>query len=103
MSEQTSSQGNHGTTDEARPVSVSIMVVSYNPREMTLECLRSLKEQSKDLDYAVLFIDNDSEDGSFEAVSEEFGDDPRFHRENLGFANANNVLYWRPAVSSCCS
>ena len=77
-------------------VNVSIMVVSYNTREMTLECLQSLREQTRDVTYEVLFLDNDSSDGSFEAVREQFGDDPRFRlehsRENLGFANANNVL-----------
>ena len=77
-------------------VTVSIMVVSYNTREMTLECLRSLQKEASDVDYELLFLDNDSSDGSFEAVQAEFADDPRcslkHSKENLGFANANNQL-----------
>ena len=80
----------------SHPVSVSIMVVSYNTREMTLECLRSLQKEAAGLEYELLFLDNASSDDSFEAVEAEFGDTPRFNlkhsRENLGFAKANNQL-----------
>ena len=77
-------------------IDVSIIVVSYNTREMTLECLRSIVAETTQVEYEVLFIDNCSTDGSFDAVHDEFGDDSRFHLvladENLGFAGANNVL-----------
>lgn len=75
---------------------VSIVVVSYNTREMTLECLRSLVEETSRLSYEVLFIDNQSSDGSYEAVEAEFGNDARFRlksaTENRGFAMANNEM-----------
>lgn len=75
---------------------LSILVVSYNTREMTLECLRSVVEQTGRLSYEVLLIDNQSSDGSFEAVKVEFGNDSRFRlrsvAENLGFAAANNEM-----------
>ncbi|MEC8320321.1 MAG: glycosyltransferase family 2 protein [Planctomycetota bacterium] len=77
-------------------VDVSILVVSYNTREMTIECLRSVVRETEDLAYEVLVMDNRSEDGSFEAIHGEFGDDPRFRcfesPTNLGFAGANNEL-----------
>jgi GT2 family glycosyltransferase len=77
-------------------IDVSIIVVSYNTREMTLECLRSIIAETTQVEYEVLFIDNCSTDGSFDAVHDEFGDDSRFYLvladENLGFAGANNVL-----------
>ena len=82
--------------DAPEDLDVSIIVVSYNTREMTLDCLRSVVAQSPDLDFEVLFIDNQSTDGSFEAVESEFGSDARFQivdsDENLGFARANNVM-----------
>ena len=84
--------------DEDAPdrIDVSIIVVSYNTREMTLECLRSVVAQSPELKFEMLFIDNQSTDGSFEAVQSEFGSDDRFQiiasDENLGFARANNVM-----------
>lgn len=75
---------------------VSIIVVSYNTKEMTLECLRSVVRETPDLAYEVLFIDNQSTDGSWEAVEAEFGDDTRFvlrsSEQNLGFAGANNEM-----------
>ena len=82
--------------DSPGAIDVSIIVVSYNTREMTLECLRSVVEQSPDLSFEVLFIDNQSTDGSFEAVNSEFASDERFHivasSENLGFARGNNEM-----------
>ena len=77
-------------------IDVSVIVVSYNTREMTLECLRSVVSETTGIEYEVLFIDNCSTDGSFEAVRGEFAGDARFHlvqaKENLGFAGGNNEL-----------
>ena len=86
----------HASTPSGQSLDVSIIVVSYNTREMTLACLRSIVAETTRAEYEVLFIDNCSTDGSFEAVRDEFGDDTRFHivlaDENLGFAGGNNVL-----------
>lgn len=75
---------------------VSIIVVSFNTCEMTLECLRSVVRETPDLPFEVLFIDNLSTDGSWEAVEAAFGDDPRFElrrsTRNLGFAGGNNEM-----------
>jgi GT2 family glycosyltransferase len=73
-------------------IDVSIIVVSYGTREMTLSCLLSLVEQTKDLRYEVIVVDNGSADGSPEAIAQRF---PHFRllaqSENLGFAAANNL------------
>ncbi|MFB0984923.1 MAG: glycosyltransferase family 2 protein [Phycisphaerales bacterium] len=86
----------HAAEPSGKSLDVSIIVVSYNTREMTLACLRSIVAETTHVEYEVLFIDNCSTDGSFEAVRDEFGDDTRFHivlaDENLGFAGGNNVL-----------
>lgn len=75
---------------------MSIIVVSFNTREMTLACLRSIVEQTKTHSWEVLLLDNDSTDGSFEAIQAEFGTDPRFvlkqSKANLGFAGGNNSI-----------
>ena len=83
------------TQDEAQhAVDVSIIVVSFNTREMTLECLRSIVQETEGISYEVQVIDNCSSDGSFLAIEKEFGSDRRFKLEhaasNLGFAAANN-------------
>ncbi|MDH2328602.1 glycosyltransferase family 2 protein [Cereibacter sp. SYSU M97828] len=70
---------------------LSIIVVSYNTREMTLEALRSVKAQTK-TSYELIVVDNASADGSAEAIAAEF---PDIHlmaeTANHGFAKANNI------------
>lgn len=72
---------------------LSIIVVSYNTRDMTLECIRSVFRETVDTTVEVLVVDNCSQDGSADAIQQEFGD--RVHliksKDNLGFALANNV------------
>lgn len=85
----------HQEGSDENPV-VSIIIVSYNTREMTLECLRSICRETTELPFEVLLIDNQSTDGSFEAIREEFESDPRFtlvsSERNLGFAGGNNEM-----------
>jgi GT2 family glycosyltransferase len=70
---------------------LSVILVSYNTRELTLEALRSLmRETDPDL-YELIVLDNASSDGSAEAISTEFPEvDLRALDVNLGFASANN-------------
>jgi GT2 family glycosyltransferase len=71
---------------------LSIFVVSYNTRDYTLACLRSVYEQTSDLAFEVLVVDNASRDGSAEAIAAEFPQARLFPLdENLGFGRANNV------------
>ncbi len=71
---------------------ISIIVVSYNTREMTLACLRSVAEQTRDTGYELLVVDNDSSDGSAEAIAAEFPELRLIRLEqNIGFARANNL------------
>jgi hypothetical protein len=86
-----------GTTDATTaqagvaPPDVSIIVVSYCTREMTLACLASIIAQTRVVDYEVIVVDNASTDGSAEAIAGAF---PQFKliasQANLGFAVANN-------------
>lgn len=70
---------------------VSIIVVSYNTREMTLECLRSLEAQTS-VPYELIVVDNASADGSAEAIAAAFpGIRLIASQENHGFAKANNL------------
>jgi GT2 family glycosyltransferase len=72
---------------------VSIVIVSYNTKQMTLECLRSVFEQTRRTLFEVIVIDNESADGSADAIESEFVGRLRLIRSgsNLGFAKANNV------------
>jgi hypothetical protein len=72
-------------------VDVSVIIVSFNTRELTLDCLRSVYRETRGVTFEVFVVDNASSDGSVEAISAEF---PHVHlianRENRGFATANN-------------
>jgi GT2 family glycosyltransferase len=71
---------------------VSIIVVSYRTRELTLECLRSVVRETKHASYELLVVDNASDDGSAAAIAEEFPSIRLMARvDNVGFARANNV------------
>lgn len=70
---------------------VSIIVVSYNTREMTLEALRSAVAETT-IPFELIVVDNASTDGSAEAIAAEFpGIRLIASRENHGFAKANNL------------
>jgi GT2 family glycosyltransferase len=71
---------------------VSIVVVSYGTREITLECLRSIEKGAGSARFEAIVVDNDSSDGSQEAITLEF---PQFRllvqSTNQGFAAACNL------------
>ena len=75
-----------------QPVDVSIVVVSYNTRALTLACLDSVAAETRDVTYEVLAIDNASNDGSTAALrAHPLGTKLVASTGNLGFARANNV------------
>ena len=71
---------------------VSIVIVSFNTREVLRECLESVERESAGLRVEVLVVDNNSSDGSPEMVERDFPVVKLFRsRVNLGFASANNA------------
>jgi len=74
------------------PPQLSILVISYRTRELTLACLESVRATAGDLELELIVVDNASDDGSAQAIGERF---PEFTLlaldENLGFARANNL------------
>ncbi len=70
---------------------VSIIIVSYNTCQLTRNCLGSVFEQTKEIDFEVIVSDNGSSDGSIEMIKSVF---PQVilieNNANLGFGVANN-------------
>ncbi|MFV0296799.1 MAG: glycosyltransferase family 2 protein [Hyphomicrobiaceae bacterium] len=71
---------------------LSIIVVSFNTREMTRACIDSIARETTDVSYELIVVDNASQDGSREALAGH----PAIHRfipldDNIGFAQANNL------------
>ena len=74
-------------------VELSIVVVSYNTRELTLACLRSIFQQTHDIIFEVIVVDNNSLDGSAEAIAFQFPQSKLIQLDqNIGFGRANNVI-----------
>ncbi|WP_289069483.1 glycosyltransferase family 2 protein [uncultured Aliiroseovarius sp.] len=70
---------------------VSIIVISYNTREMTLECVRSVRAQTT-ISNEIIVLDNLSTDGSPQAIKAEFTDIKLLNEQtNHGFAKGNNI------------
>lgn len=70
---------------------LSVIIVSYNTRDMTLKCLRTLFDNLGGISAEVWVVDNASHDGSVEAIRQEFPDVLMVANEgNAGFGEANN-------------
>ena len=71
---------------------VSVLIVSFNTRELTLACLESVYAQTQDVEFEVIVVDNASTDGSAAAVEEGFSAVRLLAlSENRGFAAATNL------------
>ncbi len=70
---------------------VSVIIVNYNTIELTRNCLISVFEQTKDIDFEVIVSDNGSTDGSIEMIKNKFPNVVLIENNaNLGFGAANN-------------
>lgn len=70
---------------------LSIIIVNYNTRNLTLNCIQSIKDSQLNYDYEILLVDNNSTDGSADAIKTSFSDVILIENmENVGFSKANN-------------
>jgi GT2 family glycosyltransferase len=71
---------------------VSIVIVSWNTRDLLARCLSAVYESSEGLSFEVIVIDNASQDDSALMLKNRFPDVILIENEaNLGFAIANNI------------
>ena len=80
----------HGKTKNTQ---VSVIVLNWNQPEFTIDCVRSVLEQTFK-DFEILLIDNASSDDSVERLREQFLQHEKItiieNKENLGYAGGNN-------------
>jgi N-acetylglucosaminyl-diphospho-decaprenol L-rhamnosyltransferase len=73
-------------------VNLSVVIVSFNTRDLLARCLESLVEACRDINVQIIVVDNQSTDGTLGMLSSQF---PTVHvlanTSNLGFAIANNL------------
>ena len=80
------------TTQTTMP-ELTVIVVSYNTRALTLKCLETLYAETRDTAFRCVVVDNASMDGSAEAIEVAFPQVALIAlEENLGFARANNIV-----------
>lgn len=71
---------------------VSIIIVSYNTKQLLQSCLASIFEHLKGLPLQVIVVDNASTDGSAEMVDKHFKQVTLIvNRKNYGFSKGNNI------------
>ena len=78
---------------EARISALTVIIISYNTRELTLAALRTLYATTQATTFRTVVLDNASTDDSADAVATTFPQVELIRStENLGFARANNVV-----------
>lgn len=71
---------------------LSIIIVSFNTKELLRKCLRIVQTEVIDLDHEIIVVDNASSDGSAKMVESVFPEVLLIEsEENLGFAGGNNL------------
>lgn len=72
-------------------MNVSIILVNYNTHDLTQACIDSIFEKTKDIEFEVILVDNDSKDGSQEIFSKDRRITFVESGGNIGFGRANNL------------
>lgn len=77
--------------DYCNVCNLSIIIVSFNTKDLISKCLSSLNKHITGIHYEVIVVDNNSADGSVELLEKEFSHLRLIkNNNNLGFAKANN-------------
>ena len=75
-------------------IDLSIIIASFNTQDLTSQAISSVVKETKNINYEIIVIDNDSHDGSIE-VLEDLASKYKnikliLNKENVGFGGANN-------------
>lgn len=72
---------------------LTVIIVSYNTRDLTLACLETLFATTRTTAFRVVVLDNCSSDGSADAIAAAYPQVTLIRAtENLGFAAGNNAV-----------
>jgi GT2 family glycosyltransferase len=77
---------------------LSVVIVSYNVRELLTACIDSVVKAAEGIDTEVFVVDNCSADDTVEVIARDY---PWVHlinnKDNLGFSKANNIAIRKSA------
>ena len=77
-------------------IDLSIIIVSFNTKKLTKECVESVVKNTKKTRYEIILVDNASTDGSVSTIKNSKFTVPNSklkiikNKKNLGFGKANN-------------
>jgi len=72
-------------------IDLSITIVNYNTKDLLRQCIKSIYEQTKNISFEIIVVDNASTDGSVEMLKNEFPEVKVIaNKENLFFTKAHN-------------
>ncbi|MCK5614286.1 glycosyltransferase family 2 protein [Candidatus Pacearchaeota archaeon] len=78
--------------DAKNKAQVTIIIISFNTKEMTLSCLESIYQNTSIDNFEVIVLDNNSSDGSADAIAQKFSSVKLIRsNSNHGFALGNNI------------
>ncbi|MUG73955.1 glycosyltransferase family 2 protein [Paenibacillus validus] len=70
---------------------LSIIVLNYNTKQLTLNCLESIRNSVTEYLYEIILVDNHSTDGSIEAFEKHYPEIELIRNQvNVGFSKGNN-------------
>ena len=74
---------------------LSIVVISFNTKDITLDCINSIVKHSRGFEYEIIVVENGSKDGSLEALKDYARKNSSVTLvnagENIGFGRGNNL------------
>lgn len=71
---------------------ISIIIVNWNTKELLLNCIKSLLQETSHCTMEIIVVDNASTDGSPKAVKKMYPNvNVIINKSNLGFSKANNI------------
>lgn len=75
-------------------IDLSIIIVNWNSWDYLQKCIMSIKENTDELKYEIIVVDNCSSDNSVENISSKFPDVILIkNKNNVGFPTANNQAF----------
>ena len=72
-------------------IDVSVIIVNYNTCQITKNCIDSVVEKTKDVEYEIILVDNASTDGSKEIFEKDNRITYIYSEKNGGFGYGNNI------------
>ncbi|MDD3802870.1 MAG: glycosyltransferase family 2 protein [bacterium] len=77
---------------------VTIIIVTFNSENFIRKCIESIYDKTKEIDFEIIVVDNNSSDRTTEIIYREFKNVRLIrNRRNVGFGAANNIAIARSA------